>query len=99
MRGLARHQLALSSGCHRLFNQIETCSGVEAFFDNSALSGQLRAGIASGNTRIHSAADWTSDRCHGDDTCLSQHHCRASRELYVFSEQANRLIVVHLENE
>ena len=88
MRGLARHQLALSSGCHRLFNQIETCSGVEAFFDNSALSGQLRAGIASGDTRIYASADGFSDCCHGDDSCIGQHHCRPSSQLHVFPETA-----------
>ena len=88
MRGLARHQLALSPGCHRISYQIETCSGVEAFFDISAVFGQLRAGIASGNTRIHASANGSSDCCHGDDSCIGQHYCRPSSQLHVVPKTA-----------
>ncbi len=98
MKGLGSASARTLCFCHRIFSSKQR-SDAEAFVDISVVCDQLRAGIASGNTRINPAADWTSDCCHGDDTYLSQHHCRASRELYVFSEQANRLIVVHLENE
>ncbi len=79
--------------------QSKYCSSAKAVFDISVVREQLCAGTVSGDARINTATDWTADRCHGDDACTGQHHCRTSRELYVFSEQANRMIFICFENE